>query len=275
MRETGLASTIIDFEKASLAVVSLLWKIAYCLLAFFIGRKLIMALAKLVRGMMEKSRVSQGAITFVTSLIKIGLYVMLVLWIAVQFGLKESSVAALVASAGVGLGLALQGDLSNLAGGFQILMFQPFQVGDYIVTQGNEGTVQKIEILHTILQTMDNRKVVVPNGNLINNVIVNVTSADKRKLEIKVGISYEDSVCRAKGVLERLMKEEERILTQEEYLVFVAELSESSVILGIRCWVKTEDYYPVLWKMNERIKEEFELAGIHIPYRQLDVNLKS
>lgn len=275
MKEMGLANTIIDFEKASLAAVSLLWKIAYCLLVFFIGRKLIAALARLVRGMMEKSKVSQGAITFVTSLIKISLYVMLVLWIAVQFGLKESSVAALVALAGVGLGLALQGDLSNLAGGFQILLFQPFRVGDYIVTQGNEGTVQKIEILHTILQTVDNRKVVVPNGSLINNVIVNVTSADKRKLEIKVGISYEDDPRRAKEVLERLIKEEERILAQKEYLVFVAELGESSVILGIRCWVKTEDYYPVLWKMNERIKEEFDLAGIHIPYRQLDVNLKS
>lgn len=275
MKETELVNKLINFENVSLAAISLIWKIAYCLLAFFIGRKLIAALTRLVRGMLEKSKVNQGAVTFVTSLIKIGLYVMMALWIAVRFGLKESSVAALVASAGVGLGLALQGDLSNLAGGFQILLFQPFRVGDYIETQGNEGTVQKIEILHTILQTMDNRKVVVPNGSLVNHVIVNATSAEKRKLEIKIGVSYDDKLDAAKMVLERIIREEERVLDGEEYQVFVAELAESSVVLGFRCWVKTEDYYPVLWKMNERIKEEFELAGIHIPYRQLDVNLKS
>lgn len=129
--------------------------------------------------MLDKSHVSPGAATFVVSMLKIILYLTLILGIAMQFGLKESSVAALVASGGVAIGLALQGGLSNLAGGFLILLFQPFQIGDYILTQGQEGTVQKIEILYTTLHTIDNRKVIVPNGNLANNVIVNVTAADR------------------------------------------------------------------------------------------------
>lgn len=262
-------------EKVPSAAGVLLWKIVYCLLVFFVARKLIVFLVRTVREMMEKSKISEGVVTFVTSLVKIGLYVMLTLWIAVQFGLKESSIAALVASVGVGLGLALQGDLSNLAGGLQILLLQPFKVGDYIVTQGNEGTVQKIEILHTALLTVDNRKVVVPNGSLINNVIVNATASEKRRLEVKVGISYEDSVRQAKEVLARLLEEEVRLLPGEETQIFVAELAESSVVLGLRCWVKTEDYFAVQWALNERIKEEFDRAGIHIPYRQMDVHVKS
>ena len=141
------------------------------------------------------------------SVSKIGLYTILVLGIAMQFGLQESSVAAAVASAGVAIGLALQGGLSNFVGGFLILVFHPFQVGDYIITQGYEGTVRKIEILYTTLQTVDNRRVIVPNGNLANNVMVNVTAAEKRKLEIKVGISYESSIQKAKDFMERLILE--------------------------------------------------------------------
>lgn len=249
-------------------------KVAACLLIYVVGKKLIGQAVRLVRRMLEKSRVSPGAVTFAVSILKIVLYLSLLLGIAMQFGLKESSVAALVASGGVAIGLALQGGLSNFAGGFLILLFQPFVVGDYIITQGEEGTVQKIEILYTTLHTVDNRRVIVPNGNLANNIIVNVTAADQRKLEIKVGISYEDSIAKAKTVLQRLIEENENVLREEEAQVFVAELGESSVVLGLRCWVKTDQYYRTLWQMNEQIKEEFDRAGIHIPYPQMDVTVK-
>lgn len=264
-----------DYAEAQLpGVAAFALRVVICILVYVIGRKVIGWVLGLVRRLLERSRVQAGALTFTLSMVKIGLYFILILGIAMQFGLKESSVAALLASGGVAIGLALQGGLSNFAGGFLILLFQPFQVGDYIMTQGEEGTVQKIEILYTTLQTVDNRRVIVPNGTLANNVIVNVTAAEKRRLEIKVGISYEDSIALAKEVLERLMEEETEILSQEEHQVFVAELGERSVTMGLRCWVRTEQYYPVLWRMNERIKEEFDRSGLHIPYPQMEVHIK-
>ena len=236
MQAEVMLKKTIDYLSGHLpGFAELIVKIVICALIYVIGKKLIAKLVRIVRSMLDKSHVSPGAATFVVSMLKIILYLTLILGIAMQFGLKESSVAALVASGGVAIGLALQGGLSNLAGGFLILLFQPFQIGDYILTQGQEGTVQKIEILYTTLHTIDNRKVIVPNGNLANNVIVNVTAADRRKLEITVGISYEDSIQTAKAVLQRLLTEHPLVLHDQEAQVFVAELGESSVVLGVRC----------------------------------------
>ena len=275
MQAEVMLKKTIDYLSGHLpGFAELIVKIVLCALIYVIGKKLIAKLVRVVRAMLDKSHVSPGAATFVVSMLKIILYLTLILGIAMQFGLKESSVAALVASGGVAIGLALQGGLSNLAGGVLILLFQPFQIGDYILTQGQEGTVQKIEILYTTLHTIDNRKVIVPNGNLANNVIVNVTAADRRKLEITVGISYEDSIQTAKAVLQRLLTEHPLVLHDQEAQVFVTELGESSVVLGVRCWVKTDQYFPVLWQLNEQIKEAFDEAGIHIPYPQMDVHMK-
>ena len=275
MQAEVMLKKTIDYLSGHLpGFAELIVKIVICALIYVIGKKLIAKLVRVVRAMLDKSHVSPGAATFVVSMLKIILYLTLILGIAMQFGLKESSVAALVASGGVAIGLALQGGLSNLAGGFLILLFQPFQIGDYILTQGQEGTVQKIEILYTTLHTIDNRKVIVPNGNLANNVIVNVTAADRRKLEITVGISYEDSIQTAKAVLQRLLTEHPLVLHDQEAQVFVTELGESSVVLGVRCRVKTDQYFPVLWQLNEQIKEAFDEAGIHIPYPQMDVHMK-
>ena len=275
MQAEVMLKKTIDYLSGHLpGFAELIVKIVLCALIYVIGKKLIEKLVRVVRAMLDKSHVSPGAATFVVSMLKIILYLTLILGIAMQFGLKESSVAALVASGGVAIGLALQGGLSNLAGGFLILLFQPFQIGDYILTQGQEGTVQKIEILYTTLHTIDNSKVIVPNGNLANNVIVNVTAADRRKLEITVGISYEDSIQTAKAVLQRLLTEHPLVLHDQEAQVFVTELGESSVVLGVRCWVKTDQYFPVLWQLNEQIKEAFDEAGIHIPYPQMDVHMK-
>lgn len=264
-----------DYLAAHVPVLaSFALKVVLCLAAYFIGKRVIAWVVRTARRMLERSRVQAGAVTFTVSMLKILLYLVLLLGIAMQFGLQESSVAALVASGGVAIGLALQGGLSNFAGGFLLLLFQPFQVGDYIITQGEEGTVRKIEILYTTLETADNRRVIMPNGNLANNVIVNVTAADKRRLELKVGISYQDDIRQAKDVLERLIAEEPEVLKEEGHNVFVAELGESSVVMGMRCWVRTEQYYPVLWRFNEKIKEEFEAAGLQIPYPQMEVHLK-
>lgn len=248
-------------------------KVLACIFVYFVGTRLIRVLIRFVRRVMERSRLPEGTITFTSSLIKIVFYITLILWIAVQFGLEESSVAALVASGGVGIGLALQGGLSNLAGGVQIMTLQPFRVGDYIISQGQEGTVQRIEILHTTLVTLDNRKVILPNGNLANNVIVNVTASESRQLEWKIGITYDSNLNLAKEILMETARKEEAV-KKEEIRVFVAELAESSVVIGLRCWVPTESYFPVLWQLNEKIKKEYDQAGIRIAYPQVEVHVR-
>ena len=256
-------------------VAAFLLKIIVCIIIYIIGKNVIGWVVKTVRSMLLRTKMQTGAATFIVSMLKIFLYLILIFGIAMQFGVKESSVAALVASGGVAIGLALQGGLSNLAGGFLILLFQPFEVGDYILAQGEEGTVQKIEILYTTLHTIDNRKVIIPNGNLANNVIVNATGADCRKLDITVGISYEDDISKAKQVLLQIIERSEYVIREQEAQVFVSELGESSVVMGLRCWVKTEQYFPALWQMNEQIKNEFDRAGLHIPFPQMDVHVRT
>ena len=256
-------------------VAAFLLKIIVCIIIYIIGKNVIGWVVKTVRSMLLRTKMQTGAATFIVSMLKIFLYLILIFGIAMQFGVKESSVAALVASGGVAIGLALQGGLSNLAGGFLILLFQPFAVGDYILAQGEEGTVQKIEILYTTLHTIDNRKVIIPNGNLANNVIVNATGADRRKLDITVGISYEDDISKAKQVLLQIIERSEYVIREQEAQVFVSELGESSVVMGLRCWVKTEQYFPALWQMNEQIKNEFDRAGLHIPFPQMDVHVRT
>lgn len=248
-------------------------KVLACILVYFISTKLIGRLVRFIRRVMERSRRPEGTITFVSSFVRILCYTAVILWIAVQFGLEESSVAALVASGGVGIGLALQGGLSNLAGGVQIMTLQPFRVGDYIITQGQEGTVCRIEILHTTLNTVDNRKIIVPNGNLANNVIVNVTASERRQLEWKVGITYESDLDQAKEIIKQIV-EEESAVQKENIRIYVAELAESSVVIGLRCWVPTEEYHPVLWQLNEKVKKEYDRAGICIAYPQVEVHMR-
>ena len=226
---------------------------------------------------MNKAGADTGVIQFLTSFVKTALYFLLIVSIAVRFGIKESSIAALLASGGVAIGLALQGGLSNLAGGVIIMLLRPFTVGDYIIenTNSQEGTVVKIDLFYTTLSTVDNRRITIPNGNITNSSIVNVTSQDKRKLEIKVMIGYQSDLKKAKGILETLLHADPAIMSEQEMLVFVDELADDGVILGLRAWVKTEDYWPAKWRLNEEIKLTFDEEDIDIPYPQLDVHIKS
>lgn len=252
-------------------------KILLSLAAFYIGTKVIKWLMSFFRKSMEKVHVDTGVIQFISSILRILLYALLLFSIATQFGVTEASVAALIGSAGLTLGLGLQGSLSNLAGGVLILIFKPFLVGDYIIEHGTncEGTVVKIEMCYTTLSTVDNKRIVIPNGTLSNNSLTNVTAKDRRRLEMKVGISYESDMKKAKSIMENLLKDEPDILSDEEMVVFVDELGPSAVILGFRAWVLTDRYWPVKWRMNEEIKEAFDEAGIEIPYQQLDVRMRS
>ncbi|MDO5134862.1 MAG: mechanosensitive ion channel family protein [Eubacteriales bacterium] len=252
-------------------------KVVLAIVAFYVGRRLIAWLLKVIRRSMERASVDKGVIQFVSSLGKIMLYALLVFNIATYFGVKESSAAALLGTAGVTIGLALQGGLANLAGGVMLLVFKPFQVGDYIIqdaAQGCEGTVCRIEICYTTLLSVDNKHIVIPNGTLSNSTIINVTARDQRKLDIKVRISYGSDMKKAGEILERLLLEDPDTKEDQDMVVFVDELGESAVVMGLRAWVPTERYWPAKWRLNARIKEEFDREGIHIPYPQMEVHIR-
>lgn len=251
-------------------------KVILAVVALYIGRKIIKWALKFARRSMERANVDKGAVQFICSLSKFLLYALLIFNISTAFGVKESSVATLLGTAGVTIGLALQGGLANLAGGVMLLLFKPFQVGDYIIVSqqsGCEGTVSKIEICYTTLRSIDNKHIVIPNGTLSNSTIVNVTALDQRKLEVKVGISYQSDISKAKKILEKLLAEDPDTRADKDMVVFVDELAESAVIMGFRVWVSTENYWPAKWRLNQRIKEEFDAQGIVIPYNQMDVHI--
>lgn len=257
-------------------LISFAIEIVLALIFFFLGRIMIKWIRKLVRKMLERSNVDKGVETFVDSLLKFVLYGILLFTIATKFGFDTASVAALIASAGVAVGLAVQGSLSNFAGGILILLLKPFVVGDYIIedNHGDEGTVKEIQLFYTKLLTVDNRTVVIPNGMLTNNSLTNVTHMDERKLELKVSISYESDLLKAKAVLADLIRKESRIMQDKEHRIFVDELGDDGVILGMRCWVSTEDYWNVRWDMLEEIKLTFDRESIVIPYRQMNVRIQ-
>ena len=251
-------------------------RLAVALLIFIIGRFIIQLIRKSVKHSIERSSVDTGVAQFTDSLLKFGMYVLLIMIVAGNLGIEVSSITALFAAAGVGISLALQGTLSNLAGGVQILFLKPFVVGDYIIedTNKNEGTVKEIKVFYTKLSTLDNKTIVIPNGILTGNSLTNVTAKAERQLDLKVGISYQSDLKKAKETLEKLIQENPNIIKEEEWKVFVDSLGDSAVILGMRAWVKTDEYWPTRWKILEDIKLQFDAEGIEIPYNQMTVHLE-
>lgn len=250
-------------------------RLAIAVLIFIVGRFIIRWIRKSVQHSFSRNNGDAGVAQFTDSMLKFGLYVLLFIIIAGNLGIKLSSITVMFASAGVGISLALQGVLSNFAGGILILMLKPFAVGDYIIedTNKNEGTVKEIKIFYTKLTTVDNKTIVIPNGTLTNNSLTNVTAKAERQLDLKVGISYQSDLKKAKELLEQLLKEHKSILTEEEWRVFVDSLGDHAVILGVRAWVKTEDYWPTRWGLLEQIKLKFDEEGIEIPYNQITVHM--
>ena len=251
-------------------------KVLAALVAFFIGRLVIRWIRKIVRRSFERSGADKGVEQFVDSLLKYGLYALLVFSLISSLGFDTTSVAAVLASGGVAIGLALQGSLSNFAGGVLILLLKPFVVGDYIIedTNGKEGTVKEIQIFYTKLSTIDNKTIVIPNGMLTNNSITNATAKDERQLDLRVGISYDADIRQAKNVIEELLAKDECIIKNEQINVFVHELAESAVMLGIRAWVKNEEYWTTRWRLLEEIKLSLDENGIEIPYPQMTVHMQ-
>ena len=250
-------------------------RVLMALVAFFIGRMIIKWIRKIVRRSLERSNADKGVEQFVDSVLKFGLYFLLIFSLVSELGVDTTSVAAVVASGGVAIGLALQGSLSNFAGGVLILILKPFQVGDYIIedTNKNEGTVKEIQIFYTKLSTIDNKTIVIPNGMLTNSSLTNATAKDERRLDLKVSISYEADLKQAKLLIEEILRNDESVEKDEEILVFVDELAESAVVLGARAWVKSEVYWETRWRVLENIKLTMDAQGIEIPYPKLSVHM--
>lgn len=252
-------------------------RVLLAVVVFLIGMQLIKLVRSIIRKSMKRANAEVGAVQFVDSFVKAALYVVLVLMIASSFGLDAASIVAVLGSAGVAIGLAVQGSLSNLAGGVLILVLKPFKVGDYIkeASSGHEGTVTEIQIFYTKLLTFDNQAVILPNGSLANNSLVNVSAETHRRMDIKVSVSYRADLKKAKEVLQQVLEDDEKTAKDRDRLVFVDELAESAVVLGVRCWFAQEDFWSGKWRVTENCKLALDAAGIEIPYNQLDVHVKS
>lgn len=251
-------------------------RILLAVVFLFIGFWLIKIIRRIVKNSLKRAGADVGVMQFLDSFIKVGLYIILGFMVAGGFGLDAASVVAVVGSAGVAVGLALQGSLSNFAGGVLILLLKPFKVGDYIKedSRGNEGTVTEIQMFYTRLLTYDGKTVVLPNGTLANTSLVNVTAANFRRLDVTVGISYDSDIKKAKAVLTRLIDENPLVLQDKDKVVVVDNLSDSAVVMAVKCHVKTEDYWTLRGQLLESIKLSFDKEGILIPYPQLDVHME-
>lgn len=250
-------------------------RVLLVILFFIIGTQLIKLVRTIIKRSMQRARAELGAIQFVDSFVKTALYVILVLLLASSCGVDAASIVALLGSAGVAIGLAVQGSLSNLAGGVLILMLKPFKVGDYIIEShtGKEGFVKEIHIFYTKLLNYENHTIILPNGSLANNSLVNVTAQECRRMDITVAISYKADLKKAKEVLTWVLEKDEAVLKDKEHIVFVSQLGSSSVDLGVRCWFKQADFWPGKWRITENCKLALDEAGIEIPFNQLDVHM--
>lgn len=250
-------------------------RVVLAALAFLIGVQLIRLIRHVLKKALGRSRVDGSAVSFIDSFVKFGMYFILVLTIASGLGVDAASIIALLGSASVAIGLAVQGSLSNFAGGVLLLILKPFAPGDYIRDgAGNEGTVETIDVFYTHLITPDHKSIVLPNGTLANGTITNYTQSPTRRLDISVGISYKDDIKRAKEVLINLLKADSAVLKDEDMMVFVDTLGESSVILNLRCWTLQSDYWTAKWRLTEEAKYALDEAGINIPYPQIDVHVE-
>ncbi len=228
---------------------------------------------RLVVKILTRGKVDAGLVTFLSSLATIVLKILVIVTAITQLGIEMTSFVAILGAAGLAIGMAFSGTLSNFAGGVMILLFKPFKVGDFVDTQGQQGVVKEIHIFYTYLHTADNKVIIIPNGPVANGNIINFTKADKRRVEWIVGISYGDNYMIAHDAILKFIREDERILNDPEPFVGLGSLMDSSINITIRGWVKTDDYWPVYFDMNKRIYESFPEMGLTFPFPQMDIHI--
>lgn len=265
----------IEYTDVNQFLVKIGTKLIVAVLIIVIGFWLAKFMSRAVRRILQKSHTDTGLVTFTTSFLSMGLKILVVITAITQLGIEMTSFVALLGAAGLAIGMAFSGTLSNFAGGIIILVLKPFKVGDFVDTQNEQGFVHEIQIFNTILHTRDNKVIILPNGGVANGNIINFTKADKRRVDWTISISYGDDADKAKEILLRYVKEDKRILADPEPFVGLALLNNSSVDITLRVWTSTEDYWPVFFDMNERIYREFPKEGMRFPFPQMDVHVKN
>lgn len=246
--------------------------ILIALLIYVVGRFLIKVVQRVINGMLTRRKVEVSVQTFLGSLVNILLNILLVISVVGALGVNTTSFAALLASAGVAIGMALSGNLQNFAGGLLILLFKPYKIGDWVEAQGVSGTVKEIQIMHTLLVTGDNKVVYVPNGAMSSGVITNYNNMETRRVEWIIGVEYNTDFAAVEGIIRQLIKEDKRILSTPEPFIALNALADSSVNIMIRAWVPSAEYWNVYFDMNKNIYKTFNEKGIDFPFPQLTVH---
>ncbi|WP_233266443.1 mechanosensitive ion channel family protein [Cobetia sp. L2A1] len=265
----------IPMETNQLFELALLWggTLLSALAVLVFGMWVAKRLTQWVTSLLQRKSMDEAAAGFVGQIAYAILVVMVLLTALDQLGVDTTSMIAALGAAGLAIGLALQSSLSNLASGFLLVTLRPFKKGDYVEAAGTSGSVDQITMLQTRLVTPDNRKVTVPNSSVMSNTITNFSALPTRRLDLVVGVSYDDDIRKVKAVLEELVAGDERIMKEPSHLIAVAELADSSVNFNFRMWCQASDYWKLKWDMNERIKLTFDERGISIPYPQRDVHI--
>ena len=245
--------------------------IALCIL--IIGRQVVKILIKVINSALERSKTEDTVRIFVTNLLNTLLMIVVFIAAINQLGIETTSIIAVLGAAGLAIGLALQGSLSNFAAGILIVIYRPYKVGDYIQADSHLGTVHDIQIFSTVLKTPDNKLVVVPNGSIMNGSIVNFSHQEERRIDLIASCSYEDDIDQVKSILADILSKNDRILSEPKPRIAVSELADSSVNFIVRPWVKNSDYIDVYYSLLEEIKKRFDQEGISIPYPQSDVHI--
>lgn len=243
------------------------------ILIFYIGKAVIGILVRALRKLMQKNDVDATLTSFVSNLVRMTLLVFVVIAAITQLGVPSAQFVAVVGAAGLAVGLALQGSLSNFAAGVLIVLFRPYKVGDYVEAAGISGTIEQVQILTTVLKTPDNKQIIVPNGQIMDSIITNYSANDRRRVDLVVGVSYDDDLDKVRKTLEELVAADDRILADPACTIAVSELADSSVNFIVRPWVKTADYWGVHFDLTEAIKKRFDREGISFPFPQQDVHL--
>lgn len=243
------------------------------LIIFYVGRMAIGLVVRGLRKVMRKQNVEKTLETFVCNLVRVVLLVVVIIAAIGQLGIETTSFIAIFGAAGLAVGLALQGSLSNFASGVLIVLFRPYKVGDFIEAAGVSGSVEQVQILTTILKTGDNKQVIIPNSKIMGSIITNYSANATRRVDMIVGVSYSDDLDKVRSTIQELVAADNRILDEPACTIAVSTLADSSVNFVVRPWVNTADYWPVMFGLTEAIKKRFDKEGISIPFPQQDVHL--
>lgn len=247
--------------------------VAKAIAIFYIGKLIVRLILKAVSKIMQKQDVEDTLESFVLSLSRMVLMLFVIIATVGALGFQTTSFVAVLGAAGLAIGLALQGSLSNFASGVLIVLFRPYKVGDFVEAAGVAGTVVHVEILTTIFKTGDNKRVIVPNGQVMDSIITNYSTNDTRRVDMVIGVSYDDDLDKVRETLEDIIAADVRVLEDPPHKIAVSELADSSVNFVVRPWVKSGDYWAVMFEMTETIKKRFDAEGISFPYPQQDVHL--